>query len=227
MNLLNLLNGNNNQQDQNHNEKQRVFNLIILDESGSMYSIYTQALQGINSTLTTIREAQSEHPDQEHYVSLVTFNTLNSRIVYQNTPIHLTKPFAQSDYRPNGGTPLLDAIGHSITALEPMVKPEDLVLVTIITDGEENASTHYRYHQIKEMIERLKAKDWIFTFIGANINVADVSAKMGIDNAMAWESTPTGSQDMFDKECASRKDLYNRVSANESRTTLKKNYFKI
>ena len=34
----------------------KVHNLIIVDASGSMTSIYEQALAGINETLSTIRE---------------------------------------------------------------------------------------------------------------------------------------------------------------------------
>ena len=47
--------------------KQRVFNLIILDESGSMSSIERQAIDGVNETVQTIRAAQKKHEEQEHY----------------------------------------------------------------------------------------------------------------------------------------------------------------
>ena len=36
-----------------------IYNLIILDESGSMTSIYEQALGGANETIQTIRVAQA------------------------------------------------------------------------------------------------------------------------------------------------------------------------
>ncbi len=55
--------------------KQRVFNLIILDESGSMSSIKKQAIDGVNETVQTIRTAQKKHEDQEHFVTLVAFNS--------------------------------------------------------------------------------------------------------------------------------------------------------
>ena len=42
--------------------KQRVFNLIILDESGSMCSIEKQAIDGVNETVQTIRAAQKMQP---------------------------------------------------------------------------------------------------------------------------------------------------------------------
>ena len=54
--------------------KTRIFNLIILDESGSMMSIKKEAIDSVNETLQTIRAAQKKHEDQEHYVTLVTFN---------------------------------------------------------------------------------------------------------------------------------------------------------
>ena len=50
-----------------------IYNVIILDESGSMSSIYDQALSGINEVLSGIRKNQEEFPDQQHYVSIVTF----------------------------------------------------------------------------------------------------------------------------------------------------------
>ena len=53
--------------------KTRVFNLIILDESGSMSCIERQALTGVNETLQTIRRAQEKYPEQEQYVTFVPF----------------------------------------------------------------------------------------------------------------------------------------------------------
>lgn len=41
----------------------RVFNLIIVDESGSMSIIEHQALMGLNETLETIGKMQKLHPD--------------------------------------------------------------------------------------------------------------------------------------------------------------------
>ena len=48
---------------------QKVFNLIILDESGSMEVIKEQAVSGVNETLQTIRTAQREHPEQQHFIT--------------------------------------------------------------------------------------------------------------------------------------------------------------
>lgn len=41
----------------------RVFNLLVVDESGSMEIIRKQALMGINETLETIRKIDKAHND--------------------------------------------------------------------------------------------------------------------------------------------------------------------
>ena len=47
-----------------NNGTQRVYNLIILDESGSMTAIEKQAVSGLNETFQTICNAQREHHEQ-------------------------------------------------------------------------------------------------------------------------------------------------------------------
>ena len=42
--------------------KKRVFNLIIVDESGSMEIIRKQAFAGMNETLETVRTMQKQFP---------------------------------------------------------------------------------------------------------------------------------------------------------------------
>ena len=46
--------------------KTKIFNLIILDESGSMIGIKKEAINNVNESLQTILKAQKENPDQEH-----------------------------------------------------------------------------------------------------------------------------------------------------------------
>ena len=50
----------------------RVFNLIIVDESGSMCVIEKQALMGLNETLETVTKMQQLHPDMEQRVTIST-----------------------------------------------------------------------------------------------------------------------------------------------------------
>lgn len=64
--------------------KTQVYNLVILDKSGSMESIRKEAIDGYNETLGSIRAAQLKHLDtQDHFVSLAAalrFLTLSERL---------------------------------------------------------------------------------------------------------------------------------------------------
>ena len=92
----------------------RVFNLLVVDESGSMSIIERQALVGINETLTTIQKMQKTHKDMEQRVTLITFDSTHKKLFYDNVSAPHVKPLKSRDYNPCGGTPLYDAIGMGI-----------------------------------------------------------------------------------------------------------------
>jgi len=60
----------------NMEKKHQVHNLIILDESGSMESIKTTIIQGFNELVQTIQGIEKQFPEQEHFISFVSFNGL-------------------------------------------------------------------------------------------------------------------------------------------------------
>ena len=148
------------EREKTQNTMTTIHNLLILDESGSMHSIYHQALTGANETIQSIRAAQAQYPDQDHRFTFVTFNTVapNIKTVVDDKPIGEVKELTEADYAPSACTPLYDAMGMSLSALERKVKEDDRVLVTIITDGLENASREYSGKAIKEMVGRLREK---------------------------------------------------------------------
>lgn len=190
----------------------RVFNLIILDESGSMSAIYHPALTGVNETLQTIRQAQEDHEEQRHFATLVTFDTRHYNEIYSRTPAEEAKDIAPDQYRPCGGTPLYDAMGRAINDLRQAVCHGDVVLVTVITDGYENASREYNGPAIKTLVEEMKTKGWVFTYIGANQDVEKVAESMAINNHMAFASTTEGTNAMFAQERRSRKRFFEKVN---------------
>ena len=65
----------------NQNEKRakKVFNLIIVDESGSMSVIREQAFTGMNETLKTIQNLQKKYSDTEQLVTLMTFDSEHTK----------------------------------------------------------------------------------------------------------------------------------------------------
>ena len=169
--------------------KQRVFNLIILDESGSMSSIEKQAIDGLNETVQTIRAAQKKHPEQEHLVSLVSFNSDEVKTIYDKVKAERVEELTDKQYVPSCYTPLYDAMGNAINALRKSVAHDDAVLVTIITDGYENASSEYNGPAIKKLVETLKSKGWIFTYIGANQDVEAVASTISITNTLSFTAS--------------------------------------
>ena len=141
----------------------RVFNLLVVDESGSMSIIERQALLGINETLTTIQKMQATHKNLEQRVTLITFDSTHKNLFYDNVSAKKANPLKAKDYNPCGATPLYDAIGMGIAKINAQATEQDSVLVTIITDGEENCSEEYSLKMIKNLIEKLKKQNWTFT----------------------------------------------------------------
>lgn len=192
----------------------RVFNLLIVDESGSMSVIERQALSGINETLGTIKKMQHIHKHLDQRVTLLTFDSEHTNFIYDNVSgsrIHQLRP---QDYNPGGCTPLYDAIGRGISRINAQVADGDSVLVTIITDGEENCSTEYRLYMIKNLIEKLKKQNWTFTFIGTdNLDVASMANEMGIDNHLEFKQDEAGTREMFACENRVRACFYEDVAA--------------
>ena len=195
--------------------KTRIFNLIIIDESGSMQSIKTAAINSVNETIQTIRAAQKKYEDQEHYVSLVSFND-DVKTIYECVSAEEVKELTADSYEPDCCTALYDAMGISLNRLRKKVAEDDKVLVTIVTDGYENASTEYSGKAIKALVDELKGKGWIFAYIGANQDVEAVAATISITNVMNFEATCEGTGAMSERLSKARKRFYGRLSRQTS-----------
>jgi Mg-chelatase subunit ChlD len=108
------------------------------------------------------------------------------------------------NYRPNGNTALLDAIGKTIQSVEHQMKsPEDSAVIIILTDGYENASRIFTLQQIRAMISSKEATGrWTFSYLGATLDAVAMAEQMNIkrQNAAA-----------FDK-AAMNKDVWNKLS---------------
>lgn len=187
--------------------KTRVFNLIILDESGSMQSIKKEAVDSVNETVQTIRSVEKKNENQEHFVSLITFND-DVKTVYDCVPAKDVKELTSETYCPDCYTALYDVMGMSLYALRPKVADDDRVLVTVVTDGYENASREYNGMSIKSLVDELKEKGWVFAYIGANHDVEKVAATISINNTMTFQTTSVGTQIMTDRVNRSRERLY-------------------
>lgn len=200
------------EEDMKRDGTQRVFNLIILDESGSMTTIAKQAVNGLNETFLTIETAQKEHEEQQHFISLVAFNSARIRKIMDIVAVGKSGQLRWTNYNPGACTPLFDAMGRSLNELRQHVTDEDVVLVTIITDGYENASREYSGHDIKRLVADLKAQGWVFAYIGTNQDVDVVADDMGIHSRMSYDYSPEGANDMFENERRSRSFFFSKLS---------------
>ena len=172
-----------------------IYNVIILDESGSMSSIYHETIASMNEVLSGIRRDQEEHPEQQNYVTMVTFEGSGIEGVKtrrDRVPIGQIKRFTGKDYHPGGCTPLYDAMGKTLNQLESLVHKKDRVLATVITDGMENASREYSGKTIKSLVDRLRKKGWTLAYIGANQDAVEVASDLNIFNALNYDATGEG-----------------------------------
>ena len=87
-------------------------------------------------------------------------------------------------------------MGLSINALQKMVKKNDSVFVTIITDGMENSSEEYSGKAVKEKVSQCRELGWTFAYIGANQDAVEVANELNIRNALNYEASDKGVKKM-------------------------------
>ena len=180
-------------------EAKNIYNLIILDESGSMTTIEHQAVSAINETIQGVRKAQKANPEQNYFISLVVFEgegVKGVRTVRDRVPVENIENIKQEEYQPGSFTPLYDAMGISIKALSKVTRKEDPVLVTIITDGMENSSEKYSASAIKRLVSNKREAGWTFAYIGANQDAVEVARELEIRNALNFEASEEGTKRM-------------------------------
>ena len=206
--------------------KTQVYNVIILDRRGSMMSIRQAAIDGFNETLAGIRKAQEKFAEtQEHFVSLVSFCSCEIKTHLDKVPALEARPLTPKDYEPCCTTPLFDAMGFTLTGMRKFIQSiEDVVVVvTIITDGLENASREYSGPAIKKLVEELRGEGWSFTYMGANQDAIDVAMKMSIRNARNFAYSGAGIAHSMRKDTNTRIDFYSRL--NEMKCEMKESLF--
>ena len=200
-----------------NNSKARIYNLIIVDESGSMSHLRKATLSGINETISTIRSAQEEFlTTQEHTLTLVTFDSGSKsqdvRTMIDNQPITEVNDF--KDYMPNGCTPLYDAMGQSLTRLHDRIKDDKdaTAVVTVLTDGLENASREWDAAGLRRLIEQLKSEGWSFAYMGSAHNVKEVTDLLSIENVVEFSHDDLGAGSTWGRERSSRRAYYEKMN---------------
>lgn len=108
-------------------------------------------------------------------------------------------------------------MGYGINKLRQVLENQQdyNVLVTILTDGEENSSVEYSKQAINQLVNNLKETGWTFTYIGTDHDVEKAALDLSISNTMKFEKNETALNVMFEYEIKSRKKYSEKIRAKE------------
>lgn len=162
--------------------------VFVIDKSGSMYGSEEDTMGGFNSFIETQRKKE-----QNIKVTTVLFND-GYDMLYERKPINDVDNLTSREYRVDGSTALLDAIGKTVVSLDKVI--DNKVLFVIMTDGLENSSIEYNKSNIKSMI---KNHNWEFIFMGADIDSYGEASRIGIERSHVanYKKSEEGMKDAF------------------------------
>lgn len=167
--------------------------VLILDRSGSMAGVMNEAIGSCNSMIEDQKKVAGEAR-----VTIAMFDHEYS-LLADRTSLDVVAPLSEATCFARGTTALYDAIGRTVStvgdrlrSLREEDRPEQ-VIVAVMTDGYENASREYTIEKVKSMIDHQTSKyNWKFLFLGANLDVAQVSSSIGVpsSNHFTYSNTP-------------------------------------
>ena len=150
---------------------------ILLDRSGSMQSLWVEALSSVNAFAKELAN-KTDGPVVDSHVTLAVFDSqegLHFDVLRKKQPALHWDNVTDTDASPRGMTPLLDAMVRIISLAES--DNPDKAIIVVMTDGQENASREVTRDGVKAALDRVKAKGWETVFLGANFdNIADASS---------------------------------------------------
>lgn len=169
-----------------------VTNLIIIDASGSMTTKANEVRGGINQLLADIKKDADTDKKNKIETIVVDFSSGGDFNVLVNEKDSKKLDVTIGDnYRTRGMTALYDAIGKGFQLVG---KDKKDVFVTIITDGEENASIEFNGSAVKDLMDKHKKKGWALTFMGTTETSLRQATDWGIarGNTMAFADNSRG-----------------------------------
>lgn len=182
--------------------KKKTLLVVVLDETGSMRTVRDQTISGFNEFL----DSQEDKALGETRVTLVKFNSDRIDIPYSDKLIEEVPKLTRASYVPDATTPLYDAVARAIKDTEEKFRVSQqvlnklsgqdknygpLIIMAIITDGEENASREYNREQVFAMITDKKKMGWAFVFMGSNQDSWSNASKMAFAQGATINYAPT------------------------------------
>ena len=143
---------------------QKVHVCIVLDRSGSMEDCRTDAIGAVNSYLRQVKDDTA----MAARVSLIIFDSQSIDTIRDRAPVASCAELTAAEYQPRGSTPLLDAVGHAVGVLDAGSEAGERRILSIMTDGLENASREYTKERLKSLLDRKqKEEGWLVLYLGA------------------------------------------------------------
>jgi len=160
----------------------RVHLTLIVDRSGSMGGLALEASNSINEMINEQAQSDADNVTVSMYEFDDKFDHVFGPVQVQEAPIY--------ELKPRGMTALNDSIGRSIRDTDerilklPETERPNKVIVAIVTDGGENASTEYTLSQVKDLVNQKENEDWEFVFIASNIDAFSTASAYNIGNTL-------------------------------------------
>lgn len=155
---------------------------FILDRSGSMETI----ADDMNGGIRTILKDEAKRSAQEGKLVLVDVTLFDYEVLHTQQSVSIEA--ADATIVPRGQTALYDAVGKTLVSLNRRLNhelPEEerpsRVLVIIVTDGLDNASTEWSAGSVAVLVEKATRRHrWEFLFLAANIDAQEVGESIGM-----------------------------------------------
>jgi hypothetical protein len=190
--------------------------ICIIDRSGSMESIRSDAIGGFNRFL-----ADQKEPEDPARFTMVLFDDQYD-VTYNGADIQTVPLLTNKTFIPRGSTALLDAVGKTLNTVSARLaeipaddRPEK-VIVAILTDGHENASREFSLPVVREMISHYSTDlKWDFIYLAASQDVFSEAGQMGIsaDNTIQFSADKAGIHESYNNisKAMAMKRKYNDI----------------
>lgn len=127
-------------------------------------------------------------------LSLTIFDSEGIDVVFDQVRIAEVARLTHEMFVPRASTPLFDAVGHAVAAIDKVnLLPGERVVLSILTDGLENASREYTAEAVRKLLsDRQRRCDWLVQYLGANQDAWAAGRQIGVSSDFAMDYSATG-----------------------------------
>lgn len=174
--------------------------MFVVDESGSIndYKLRGKILESLNTYVENLKAAATNEDVYE--IAAVKFS--NRAVAWKNfTNVRWISGFSSDDYRPAGGTALMDGIDMALRICVSEGRdhdPETAFLIIVLTDGEENMSVKTNPHRLADRLAVAEASGKYTIVVNCPQSGVPFVEKIGVarGNIRPWEQTNRGAEEL-------------------------------